>query len=180
MTRSMSDAQMLAKYGYDKEPWEQSDGQRFSYAQVSQGHGYPVSLNPRPERIPSIDQYPLIRNDGARVSEYGAREWRYNFPEFTYTFKPRTQAELQALEVPQKEHVRPEVNQILSAFRGSTMQDFATWSWGFGTYDTFGGYTTWNNPGSEFHCFTLTTPEQVDAARRILSRLRNVMEASNV
>jgi hypothetical protein len=38
-------------------------------------------------------------------------------------------------------------------------------------YDTFGGYTTWNDTRNPFHALTQATPEQLEHARLVLERL---------
>lgn len=148
MIRSMSDEQMLARYGYDKNPWETVySGTPFPvlsrHAEFVAGTAY----NPRPECIPSPDPKPWI--DG-----YSGTEWfRLAKPRHSDEFKPRPWGSF----TPDPEFVRPPVNPILSAFRddlafhkGEERVVLQTYLYG------------------PMHAYT---DEQVDDARKVLTRL---------
>lgn len=75
-------------------------------------------------------------------------------------------------EIPQTNPTNP----ILVAFRANSEAEW--WELGFAAYDTFGGYDLWEHPKNRFHAFTLATPEAVDHARRVLTRLANLKEES--
>lgn len=100
--RSMTDEQMLAKYGYDKHPW-------LKYPQGTQRDSVALDTNsrfdPRPECIPSRDPFPFIRRDGQRRP---ARQW----PDDRFD--------------PNPEFARPPVNLILAAFRDDPTLWFAS------------------------------------------------------
>jgi hypothetical protein len=60
-------------------------------------------------------------------------------------------------------------NPILAAFRDSPELDL--WDMGFAMHATYGGERDWEDSGHYFHAFTTATEEQVDHARRVLTRL---------
>lgn len=158
--RSMSDEQMLAKYGYDKEPWEQSDGQRFSYAQVSQGHGYPVSLNPRPECIPSRYVAYLTLGSYSRIWRGIALDWD-DACDRAGKANPKWNVHTCGTDV---ENVRPPVNPILAEFRRSAPWDVA---------EAARVEAEWlRAPAHPVPADA--TPQQVADARKVLERLARV------
>jgi hypothetical protein len=152
MTRSMSDEQMLAKYGYDKEPWLWPDGSR-THSLFSE-NGVRATLSPRPKCIPSRDPWPYETNLGTRGDLATALRLRVEV-----RFASR------------REYRRPEVNPILSAFRDD---------WGLSIYGNTGLTAVWiaaltkRSAKRDFHA----TPEQVDSARVILERLARLQAVS--
>lgn len=94
--RSMSDEQMLVKYGYDKLPYLYPDGHRNDVG-GSWARQWPKFI-PRPEYIPSRDWAPWIDFGGDRYEAQENGEFKFD---------------------PRPEFVRPRVNIILSKFRES-------------------------------------------------------------
>lgn len=67
---------------------------------------------------------------------------------------------------------RPEYdnhNPILVGYRANP--DIDLWDIGFAMFTSFGGNRDWDERGHYFHSFTIATPEQVDHARRVLTRV---------
>lgn len=147
----MTDVQRQARYGWDKEPWVSSDGlHRFTERWIGS-----ESFAPRPECIPSPEPY-WQWPDGAR----------YVSPLLeSHFYRPRPWGSF----TPDPEFVRSEVNPILSGFRDkrhgpwmsveSRRQEILDWL-EVGAQDRWVGRT-----------------EQVESARRVLTKLRDVMEA---
>lgn len=157
MTRSMSDEQMLAKYGYDKEPWQNvRNGERFATREA--GAGLDLTFAPRPECIPAPDPKPwttqpwgtgnrFARQSSVTSWHYSPRPWGY----FT----------------PDPEFARPDVNPILSAFRDDH-QGFAV---------KLKNYI-WMLERSYLYPVQGYTREQVDSALVVLERLARVIDNS--
>lgn len=161
MIRSMSDEQMQTKYGYDKE-------QRMIDSWPNSG---PPAFPPaRPECIPSPDPLPWTWGNVETPVGYVRQSWSDHWHR---GFKPRPWGTF----TPDPEFVRPEVNPILSAFREDN-SDLEMWDLAFRQFAIFGGYTTWLAPDHAFYSFTVATEQQVESARRVLTRLRNVTEAT--
>lgn len=158
MTRSMSDEQMQTRYGYDKEPMI-GDGLRRTLHKCHENP--PCVLAPRPECIPSPDPASWISSVVIiRLSGVLGRHVHYFAGD---QFKPRPWGSF----TPDPEFVRSEVNPILSWFR-------ELWTPRFIGPLTMLGWISgdnwrWSHPE--------WTSEQVESARRVLTRLRNVTEA---
>lgn len=79
-------------------------------------------------------------------------------------------------------HPRPEFdvhdNPILAAYR--RQPDFDLWDMGFAMFTTFGGERTWDRPEHHFHAFVTATGEQIEHARRVLTKLGALHEAAHV
>jgi hypothetical protein len=74
---------------------------------------------------------------------------------------------------PRSEYDEPTAHQpnpLLVAARNSHMH-LEELDYNLVAYDTFGGYTTWNNRRNQFHALTQATPEQLEHARLVLERL---------
>lgn len=160
MINSMTDAQRQERYGWDKKPYIWPDGSRSDRQPLNRMARMTVEYSPRPSCIPSPDPLPLIgfnaKGDVMRAPT-GSKRGGSSKP---LDFKPQVWGSF----TPDPEFVRTETNPILSAFRDEyrvngdvPSHTIALW---LGT--TYPQYT----------------PEQVDAARLVLTRLRNVMEAS--
>lgn len=147
--RSTSDAYLLEHYGYDKEPWENVNGIRSAI----RGSAYGWTFDPRPSCIPSPDPLSWIR-----PWDYVNPVERKSVRVFTFQmFKPRRWGEFE----PDPNFTRTETNPILSAFRESGASDIQEW---------LDSDLEWLAAGC--------TPEQVESARRVLTKLRDVLEAS--
>ena len=74
------------------------------------------------------------------------------------------------------DHVQhDEPNPILVTFRrraDDETLDF--WICGLDALAAFGGWTEWDSPRHPLHSLTLATDEQIDHARRVLTRLANL------
>lgn len=146
----MTDEQMLAKYGYDKEPWvarpyRLNSGNEWSAEERHGIQGDPMfgsTFNPRPECIPSRFDHRFMAEPFARVAD----DWRCAF-----------------CGVHREDHGRPEVNPILSAFRRDAdifaaefrKQHLLVY---LDSFDVINGLSD-------------ATPEQVSFARKVLTRL---------
>jgi hypothetical protein len=154
--RSMSDEQMLAKYGYDKEPWVDSNGVRYVEAPFGHDTGEWFELQPRPECIPSRDPLPwqIIAPD---LIPYRTDDPSDVPASFIITWKPRP------------EFARPPVNPILAAFRDSTgWPDFGAKLDAIRYALRKPGKMLWGRQWTE------ATTQQIADARRVLERLAKI------
>lgn len=155
MTRSMSDEQILAKYGYDKEPWVSLTGNMTPPARFADAVEFSEYF-PRPECIPSPDPLPFVDTWGHRHADWGWVRIHVLDYRLFYAFKPRPWGTF----APDPEFVRSEVNPILSAFRDDH-QGFAV---------KLKNYI-WMLERNYLYPVRGYTPEQVVSARVILERL---------
>lgn len=158
--RSMTDELILAKYGYDKEPWidpTNPDGQRFATGgEIRFGRTViQRTFAPRPERIPSRDPFPL--------------EWAGH----RYPMALAPQLPDNSEFAPRPEFARPPVNPVLSAFRDladeAPNQPFAPFIANtIAEFERFPDAVDWDG-----------TPDQVEFARKVLTRLAAVQAVSS-
>lgn len=73
-----------------------------------------------------------------------------------------------------------EANSVLIAFRKyAALKDVAPehaleyWLFGFSSFEVFGGFKDWVAPSHPFHALVVASNEQIDHARRVLTRLAN-------
>jgi hypothetical protein len=161
MIRSMSNAQIeaaeVARHGvrFDKEPWV-IRGTRVRTA-IEHFDGKETDYLPRPECIPSPDPLPWQNDfDNTRLPRYPESS------DINWFFVPRPWGTF----TPDPEFVRSEVNPILSQFRDRRKKYPSESILNAGAIRLAIGH------------ITNATPEQVESARKVLSRLRDVMEAS--
>lgn len=84
----------------------------------------------------------------------------------TYLHRPR----------PEFDHVQHNPpNRVLTAFRTrepDVTLDF--WLFAFSAYAAFGGWSDWDDPRHPVHALAMATEEEIDHARRVLTRLAHL------
>lgn len=150
MMRSMSDEQMLAKYGYDKEPWVSwsfKSGDEFRLSEEPTNR--PSRFAPRPQCIPSRDHMPWVFNySGNRYSHIDPlldKDW---------SFSPRA------------EFARPEVNPILTELRNLLVR-FPDYPFALHVANVIEDMETIDG-------LHYATPDQVESALKVLTPLAAV------
>lgn len=187
MTRSMSDDQILAKYGHDKQPWiDPLSGSRWAVRSFTFD-----TLDPRPECIPSPDPLPWAWGDdwgvANRFTTFAACDEDHEVNQSStsdfgdwQSYNPRPWGSF----TPDPEFVRSPVNPILSAFRDALRSEHI----GQATpryLRCLADYPASNDPIAnvqrvevDYSSFVTATAEQVDSARVILERLARVIDNS--
>lgn len=146
--RSMTDEQLLAKYGYDKEPWVAValSGEALEVRfDEPERYGYQTRFAPRPECVPSRFDHRFTQEEFAVVAD----DWRCAF-----------------CGVRREEHGRIRVNPILSAFRVYSER----WTTTPLTMLAKG----YEQQVFDIASLLNATPDQLEFARAVLTRLANL------
>jgi hypothetical protein len=178
MIRSLSNAQIevaeVARHGvgFDKESMDTPLGS-MSIGQAER-IGLRAVFNPRPECVPSPDPLPFVHDH----SETGASPCFINgkrhATEHPYDrYSPRPWGSF----TPDPEFVRSPVNPILAAFRTERDGPWMSAENRIGEIDNYLYDLTFPKADDSPSVIFNATPEQVVDARKVLTKLRDVMEA---